>query len=174
MLSPKLEVGQSAIAGMGFFAKEAISAGELLWEADQDAPLISLSEWFAMPHSDRSYYSQYDDNRLVLNNQTEWPWNHSCDPNCVCKGRRIQALRDIASGEEVTYDYGFSEIARDWKITCHCSMPLCRGTVSNQDFLIKGLQQRYHGHIPPYVQRAIARSGANGTVPATAREKSWL
>lgn len=65
--------------------------------------------------------------------------NHCCDPNCEAvddDGRIfIEALRDIAPGEELFYDYGY-ELGND-KLTpglkkiypCHCGSPNCRGTI---------------------------------------------
>ncbi len=65
--------------------------------------------------------------------------NHCCDPNCeaVDRGGRIfiEALRDIAPGEELFYDYGY-ELGTD-RLTpelkkqypCTCGSPNCRGTI---------------------------------------------
>lgn len=66
------------------------------------------------------------------------PWNtarfinHSCDANCepqIVRGRIwIIALRDIAAGEELTYDYGFDyEQWRDHP--CRCGTPVCVGFI---------------------------------------------
>jgi len=64
--------------------------------------------------------------------------NHSCDPNCeaVDDGGRIfiEALRDIAPGEELYYDYGYeldeplTDELRE-KYPCRCGAPNCRGTI---------------------------------------------
>lgn len=77
--------------------------------------------------------------------------NHSCDPNCefvewtisdqasTAEGDEsvvlelwVHALRDIASGEELTIDYGW-----DWRsaIPCKCGSPRCRGWVCREDEL---------------------------------------
>lgn len=62
--------------------------------------------------------------------------NHSCDPNCeaiVEAGRVfIEALRDIPSGAELTYDYHLDRPGRfreEWKqrYACRCGAPSCRG-----------------------------------------------
>ncbi len=54
--------------------------------------------------------------------------NHSCDPNCVAytRGRRIHiyALRDIAPGEELSYDYG-SEYFDAYIRPKGCACPVC-------------------------------------------------
>lgn len=64
--------------------------------------------------------------------------NHSCAPNCqaVIERRRvfIDAIRDIAPGEELFYDYEMQNDGEDeaearkyWP--CHCGAPGCRGTL---------------------------------------------
>lgn len=63
--------------------------------------------------------------------------NHSCEPNCesVTHGRRvwIHALRDIAAGEELTYDYNLvGEEDSQEQLTlyaCRCGSKHCRGTM---------------------------------------------
>jgi len=65
--------------------------------------------------------------------------NHCCDPNCEAvdeNGRIfIQALRDIAPGEELFYDYGYElgndKLTAELKATypCRCGSPNCRGTI---------------------------------------------
>jgi len=72
-------------------------------------------------------------------NDARWI-NHACDPNCEAQenasGTRVHivALRDIAQGDELFYDYG---LIMDGKITkklkgqylCLCGSPKCRGTM---------------------------------------------
>jgi SET domain-containing protein len=64
--------------------------------------------------------------------------NHSCDPNCesVIEGRRvfIDAIRDIAPGEELAYDYQIQRDADDPPdideiFACRCGAETCRGTM---------------------------------------------
>ena len=64
--------------------------------------------------------------------------NHSCAPNCATdlKGRRviIRAIKTIAAGQELTYDYAL-ELEDDplpsWKrlYACRCGARTCRGTM---------------------------------------------
>ncbi len=58
--------------------------------------------------------------------------NHSCRPNCRSENRRghiwIIALRDIAPGEEISFDYGFP--FREWTDNpCRCGAPECAGYI---------------------------------------------
>ena len=78
-------------------------------------------------------------------NDARWI-NHSCDPNCEAvideaegEDRRkdrvfIEALRDIAPGEELTYNYGIvlaerhtARLKKVW--ACLCGSPKCTGTM---------------------------------------------
>lgn len=64
--------------------------------------------------------------------------NHACAPNCEAReedGRvYIYALRDIARGEELNYDYGLIVEERHTKklkeaYACRCGAKTCRGTM---------------------------------------------
>src|SRR5690606_1954040 len=72
-------------------------------------------------------------------NDARWI-NHSCGPNCEAQenasGKKVHivALRDIAAGEELFYDYGLimegritKTLRRDY--LCLCGTPDCRGTM---------------------------------------------
>lgn len=62
--------------------------------------------------------------------------NHSCEPNCYTKvisveGEKkifIYAKRNIAPGEEITYNYKFP--LEEKKIPCNCSSRRCRGSLN--------------------------------------------
>ena len=70
--------------------------------------------------------------------------NHSCEPNCELvlidvereDGTRdipeiwLETLRPIASGEELTIDYGWP---MEHGIPCQCGSPRCRGWIVAQD-----------------------------------------
>jgi SET domain-containing protein len=64
--------------------------------------------------------------------------NHKCDPNCestIEKGRVfIDAIKDIAAGEELGYDYQIGRERSDPAnvdeiYACRCGSPKCRGTM---------------------------------------------
>lgn len=62
--------------------------------------------------------------------------NHSCAPNCRAEKKRgriwIVALRDIAAGEEITFDYGFR--FKHWALNpCRCGAPECPGYIVAAD-----------------------------------------
>jgi hypothetical protein len=67
--------------------------------------------------------------------------NHSCDPNCEAdeiKGRVwIVASRDIAAGEELTYDYNLYDGDLDDESPCSCGASNCRGSMYSEAELIR-------------------------------------
>ncbi|MGO9776560.1 MAG: SET domain-containing protein [Terracidiphilus sp.] len=62
--------------------------------------------------------------------------NHSCDANCETseeKGRIwIKAIRPIAAGEEITYDYCLYDGGED-EALCNCGAKNCRGTMYSRE-----------------------------------------
>ena len=63
--------------------------------------------------------------------------NHSCEPNCELIRWNVRgftrigifAIRDIAEGEPLSYDYQFDTHEED-AFKCACGAPTCRGTMA--------------------------------------------
>ena len=70
--------------------------------------------------------------------------NHSCHPNCETDQIRgkmwIIALRDIAPGEELTYDYNLYD--GDDDAPCRCGAARCRGSLYSRSHLRKLAKKR--------------------------------
>lgn len=62
--------------------------------------------------------------------------NHCCEPNCETEninGRIwVVATRDIAAGEELTYEYNLHD-SDDDEANCYCGTTKCRGTMFSDD-----------------------------------------
>ena len=62
--------------------------------------------------------------------------NHSCDANCETREVRgrvwITAIRNIAAGAEITYDYCLYDGGDDEAI-CNCGAKKCRGTMYSKE-----------------------------------------
>jgi hypothetical protein len=89
--------------------------------------------------------------------------NHSCEPNT---GFHIQgtaadlfAIRDIAAGEEILFDYSTTLDEEDFTMVCACGTPSCRGVIGDGKLLPSAVWQRYRdlGILPDYVQESRAR-----------------
>jgi SET domain-containing protein len=73
-----------------------------------------------------------DEGRVIDGFGTAMFINHSCDPNCETEDDNdrifVVAIRDIAAGEELTYEYNLYD-SEDEEGTCYCGAPQCRGTM---------------------------------------------
>jgi hypothetical protein len=137
-------VRRSDIHGKGVFALQALTQGETIIEYVGEH--ISWEEALARhPHDpaqpNHTFYFHLND-ALVIDavrkgNSSRWI-NHSCDGNCEAQeqGERvfILARRDIAAGEELTFDYGLIVDGRHTaklksEYACHCGAATCRGTM---------------------------------------------
>lgn len=80
--------------------------------------------------------------------------NHSCEPNLGLDGRRVfVALRDIAAGEELTYDYSVTDDELDWFMEeeCRCHSSNCRKRIGAIQTLSAEEIQRIYPYIPPHM-----------------------
>jgi uncharacterized protein len=63
--------------------------------------------------------------------------NHSCDPNCETEEIRgkvwVKSLREIAPGEELTYDYNLYDGFEGDDARCYCGAASCRETMYSTD-----------------------------------------
>ena len=157
-LSPKAQARPAGIKGWGSFAIEPISMGETVvgfgGTVMTRALLSELSE-------DRQHRSiQVDDDLYLVSGDTPEPGdmlNHSCEPNCgLSGGTLLVAMRDIAIGEELTFDYAMCDATDYDEFTCLCGEAACRGVVAGSDWRDPVLQAKYMGWFSPYLMKRIA------------------
>jgi SET domain-containing protein len=143
-VTKRIAVRDSGVHGKGVFAEINIAEGEVLIEYKGE--IITWPEALRRhPHDPKdpnhTFYFSIDEKHVidgkVNGNSARWI-NHSCDPSCEAdeeNGRVfIKALRNIAAGEELNYDYG---LVIDERYTpklkaeypCWCGAKKCRGTL---------------------------------------------
>ena len=140
----RIQTRRSGVHGKGVFAVQDIAEGEVLIEYTGE--IISwLEAQERHPHDplqpNHTFYFHVDEDRVIDahrgGNSARWI-NHSCAPNCYADeqdGRIfITALRNIAAGEELNYDYGLMLEERytpklKAEYPCYCGAPQCRGTL---------------------------------------------
>lgn len=143
----KVVVKESGQHGRGVFAAAPISCGEAI--------LL-----FAGPRLHRSqvdfndYHLQIgDDLYLGPSGQADDYVNHSCEPNSAFRGGlNLVALRDIARGEEITWDYSTAIDEADFAgFPCACRSPHCRGKVMSFRDLDFDTRRRLRPWLLPYI-----------------------
>ena len=157
-LSPRLQM-RSCLekGGFGIFAVEPLPAGEVLavW-GGVIVPGERLSEYseYAQTHG-----LQVEDDLFLLPLTEDDPsdyFNHCCDPNSGLQGQTtLVAMRPVAAGEEICFDYAMSDSNPYDEFSCGCGTPNCRGRVTADDWKRPELQARYRGYFSPYLQRRI-------------------
>lgn len=133
-----LELRPSGIHGRGAFARCAVPSGTRIIEyvgrqvtkaesavqCDQGNPFIfTINE-------------EWDIDGDVTWNPARF-LNHSCGPNCEAQQEEdrifLVALRDIAAGEELTFNYGYD--ISEWRdYPCACGAPNCLGYIVAEEF----------------------------------------
>jgi hypothetical protein len=123
-LSPKTRVGPSPIEGRGLFARRRIRKGEIV--AIKGGHVYDARELARVRRRVAASYIQIADgffigartaaevrrNKIFI--------NHSCEPNLGIRGQIVYvALRDVAAGEELTYDWAMEE-NQPARTQCRC------------------------------------------------------
>lgn len=139
------ELRPSPIQGLGAFATRRIRKGARI--AEYTGERISQEEADARyddaaMERHHTFLFNVDEHTVVDGahggNESRFI-NHSCAPNCqafIEEDDRIfiYALRDIAPGEELLYDYGYERTEDmdeedELLYVCRCGAPNCRGTI---------------------------------------------
>lgn len=148
MIHKNIKVKQTEKTGKGLFAEGNIKKGEvvLVFEGipvkSSELPKdIDLGDLF--PTGTDSYLIVHDPELLI---------NHSCNPNTGFKNDyTLVALRDIKSGEQITFDY--STVGTDgWEMDCLCGQKNCRGRIKDFRFLTNELKKKYDSITPKWVK----------------------
>jgi uncharacterized protein len=131
-----LVVRSSSIHAAGCYTTRRIKKGTRVIE--YDGPRFTKDEADER-YKDRDItylFSCGDDGSVIDGFGTAMFINHSCDPNCESDdtGNRIfiVAVRDIAAGEELTYEYNLHDSDESTQ-DCYCGATQCRGTMFSED-----------------------------------------
>lgn len=155
-LSPKLEVRDTGLKGRGVFAVQPIRAGELV--AAWGGTIVPAEALDRVPRDLVALGVQIEEGLYLISERTG-PGdyiNHSCSPNAGIAGSHLLvAMRDIAPGEEVCFDYAMTDSSPYDEFECACGAPNCRRRVTGSDWRLPELWQRYDGYFSLYLQRRI-------------------
>lgn len=149
---PRLEMG-----GYGVFAKKPIRAGELLtvW----GGRIVNKDGLEQLPPITRRHAVQVEEDLYLAPIGPAEPadfFNHSCSPNSGMSGQiALVAMRDIATGEEVCFDYAMCDGSPYDEFECACGSSDCRKKVTGNDWQIPHLWEQYAGFFSPFLQRRI-------------------
>ncbi|KNZ34413.1 MAG: lysine methyltransferase [Methylibium sp. NZG] len=126
-----VQVRASSIDGQGAFAGEAIPARRKIGEIRGESVSVKEARRRAKGAA-RIMIVEVSDRRAIDASASTDPLrvtNHACTPNAVLRIRQgrveIYAMRALATGEEITVNYG--ETHHEGKLRCRCGAPGCVG-----------------------------------------------
>jgi SET domain-containing protein len=126
MTDSVLEIRPAGAKGRGVFARQPIAAGQRI---------LALGGRLLMTDqlTDDLLALQVGDDLWLCSDGSllDDMINHSCDPNAGFVGGEpvLFALRDIAAGEEIGWDYSTSIAEAGWSMDCRCGSTRCRDVV---------------------------------------------
>jgi hypothetical protein len=146
-----LYIGDAPGLGVGVYAAQPFAKGSLL-VSDEDGSLhgrcLTLEQALAAGYDREDHLFQLAPDRfLPPRGCFDDLFNHSCAPTCgwmlTPRGARFVAIRDLAAGDELTYDYSTYLIDDHETLACRCDAPGCRGLIRAWRTLPAVLRERY-------------------------------
>jgi len=150
----KVEIKQMNGKGLGIFATCDLNSGEQV--------IIGKPLYTEARRTELSIQVSWD--RHLLFDRPAVLENHSCNPNCGIRnnsfgGFDFIAMRDIAEGEEITWDYAISEYVSMAGVSCRCGSPDCRGTFGGWSTLPEPIRKKYSDFSASYLHHPVSETG---------------
>jgi SET domain-containing protein len=152
-----LVIRRSKIHADGCYSTKPIKKGSLV--AEYTGPRITIAEADALyEDSPRTYLFGLTNGTHVIDGDGVAAFiNHSCNPNCEAdevKGRVwITAIKTIAPGEEISYDYNLYDGDLDDLSPCGCGSRNCRRSMYSRKELAKRARLAKTGQLRPKTRR---------------------
>jgi SET domain-containing protein len=131
MMMPGLIIRSSSIHAAGCYTTRPIRKGARICEYEGPRMTKAVAD---ARYEDRfvTYLFACGGDMVIDGFGTPMFFNHCCDPNCESESAEgqvfIVALRNIAAGEELTYEYNLYDSDDDSQ-DCYCGTANCRGTM---------------------------------------------
>jgi SET domain-containing protein len=126
----------SAIEGRGVFARKHFAPGDVITPYAPQQRRLAIDDPEATAAA-ASKFTLVSEGAWVIVPDTSvaggWLCNHSCSPNAAIfsdGAGRIQCLRPISPGQEVTIFYGWVTLNEAQRDPCRCGAQACRGFIN--------------------------------------------
>ena len=154
----KTESRNSPIHGLGVFASQDITKGELvIVYGGIIIPATQIQEYWAKCghigiQISKDFFIVPAARKELIK---EGVINHSCHPNIGFRSQiELIAIRDIKKDEELTLDYACCESLME-SFACDCGATDCRGMISADDWELPYLQRNLGEYYAPYLKKKI-------------------
>jgi SET domain-containing protein len=166
-----LIIRSSAIHAAGCYTTTPIRKGEHV--AEYTGRRISKDEAdAAYEDSPITYLFGLGDGEIVIDGHCAAMFiNHSCAANCETSEEHgrvwVTAIKNIAAGEEITYDYCLYDGGDD-EATCNCGARNCRGTMYSAEEIRKRNATAKKARAKAAKEKRIKRKSRKTASPASA------
>ncbi|MFC6647458.1 SET domain-containing protein [Granulicella cerasi] len=134
--SPRLLIRSSDIHAAGCITLDPIRRGQRVLEYDGERIAKGVADLRYENRVVTYLFGFGKDGDVIDGFSTAMFINHSCNPNCETEeleGRiYVSAIRDIAAGEELLYEYNLYDSDLEDVADCYCGAPQCRGTMYSE------------------------------------------
>ncbi len=126
----------SPIEGRGVFARKRFAPGDVVTPYAPKQRRLPLDSADAAAAAETKLTLVSENAWVIVPDTSEpggWLCNHSCEPNAEIYSDgagRIQCLRPIAPGQEVTIFYGWVTLNEPRRDPCRCGSARCRGFIN--------------------------------------------
>jgi hypothetical protein len=100
----------------GVFAKEEFHTGESVYDLSRGEIVTNPTRTSIQMHTNTH-----------IEDEVGQYINHSCSPTCQISGLLVKAIRDINSGDEITFDYNSNEDTLASPFECACCQKMITG-----------------------------------------------
>ena len=132
LTEPRLIIRSSAIHAAGCYTLDPVAKGRRLLEYDGPRIAKEVADERYAGRTVTYLFGFGERNEVIDGFGPAMFINHSCAPNCETEEDDeriyITALRDIAPGEELLYEYNLYDSDED-AAPCYCKASKCRGTM---------------------------------------------
>jgi len=128
----------NSIAGYGIYTSRDIKEGEIIFKGEGKSQRVITKRYVEKNWNEdekmhfRRYAYPVSEELFILwdDDPSEWaPQNHCCDPNTAFDGLNLFALKNIATGVELTLDYAEFLDENMEPFQCQCGSSKCRGLI---------------------------------------------
>lgn len=146
---------ESGAAGQAVVCVAPIAAGSVIFALDGEVVAAA-----------GRHTIQIDAARHLDPGDRDWRLtNHACEPNAHADltAGVLRARRDIAPGEQVTFDYDTTEWDMAAPFACVCGAANCRGEVRGFRYLAAAERQAIAGWLSPFLAARLRAAEAGGS-----------
>lgn len=143
-----------AANGQGVFAERPYAAGEVILTFTGEDLTTAEADRRAVRH----HCLDVGPGRQLFVDPPARFLNHSCDPNAgLIDAVTLAAVRPIAEGEEISFDYSTCVPDASWTLACRCGAPSCRGVVAGWPALDEKTRRRLldQGIVPAWLRAGL-------------------